>query len=242
MKGGSISKIWTPELLEKLIDLYPITPNKDLVAQTGWSIYDIRYYARKFNLKKTSDCLAACLGKTNWTKEKVQFLKDNFHKMTNRQLAKAVGSNLTNLRNKTRQLGLKHYDLEYWTPEQTQFLLDNYRTMGDVVIAEELQKRWPKNKTWTNKHIRTKRRNMKLERTPEEIALIISQYSVPGGRSHTINENTASKNLPDGYVANTIAWRDPELKQEILKHPGLIDIKRKQIQLNRTIKEVRNGR
>lgn len=48
--------------------------------------------------------------------------------------------------------------------------------------------------------------------------------------------NSASTNLPDGYVANTIAWRDKELKAEVLKYPDLIELKRNQIQLNRTIK------
>jgi len=49
--------------------------------------------------------------------------------------------------------------------------------------------------------------------------------------------NSASNNLTDRYVANTVAWRNAELADEILQYPEIIDLKRKQLQLNRAIKQ-----
>jgi hypothetical protein len=42
----------------------------------------------------------------------------------------------------------------------------------------------------------------------------------------------------DGYVAHTLAPRDPELKEELKKHPGLIELKRLQLQHRRAIRNV----
>jgi len=55
-------------------------------------------------------------------------------------------------------------------------------------------------------------------------------------KAHAIR-NSGSLNLADGYVATTLAWRDPEGQKELLtNYPELIDLKRTQLQLNRTIK------
>lgn len=55
-------------------------------------------------------------------------------------------------------------------------------------------------------------------------------------RKENYKRNSGSVNLTDPYVARTIAGRDSELKEEILKHPELIEIKRLNLQLNRKIK------
>ncbi|PRY51511.1 HNH endonuclease [Arcticibacter pallidicorallinus] len=49
--------------------------------------------------------------------------------------------------------------------------------------------------------------------------------------------NSSSEILSDKYVANCIAWRNSELKEEIISnHPELIELKREQIKLNRLLK------
>ncbi|GEP97678.1 hypothetical protein CCY01nite_39380 [Chitinophaga cymbidii] len=48
-------------------------------------------------------------------------------------------------------------------------------------MAEIFQKRWPKEKGWTKKHIEKKRKYLKLERTPQEIR-VIHQRNVKAGR------------------------------------------------------------
>lgn len=50
--------------------------------------------------------------------------------------------------------------------------------------------------------------------------------------------NSASANLTDGYIANCLAWRDPEMQQEIRQnHPELIQTAKLNYQLNRKIKQ-----
>lgn len=49
--------------------------------------------------------------------------------------------------------------------------------------------------------------------------------------------NSASVNLRDGFIARCLAWHDKEEAQRMLMHPELIEVKRQQLILNRTIYE-----
>ncbi|MGB4776008.1 MAG: HNH endonuclease signature motif containing protein [Daejeonella sp.] len=54
--------------------------------------------------------------------------------------------------------------------------------------------------------------------------------------------NHPSKFLTDRFVANTLAWRNEDLKQEIIaKHPELIKLKRNQLKLKQAIKNESNA-
>jgi hypothetical protein len=57
-----------------------------------------------------------------------------------------------------------------------------------------------------------------------------------------MKRNSASMNLSDAFIANCIAWHDKEGASEILKHPQIIEVKRQQIILNRTIYEQQQKR
>lgn len=102
-----------------------------------------------------------------WTSEMEQFLKDNFHKMTNKQLADNLGLKLTVVRTRCYSLGLKRQELEYWTKEQVALLKKRYKTRGDSEIAEEFATLWHKDKGWSKNHIEKKRRYLNLKRTEE---------------------------------------------------------------------------
>lgn len=54
--------------------------------------------------------------------------------------------------------------------------------------------------------------------------------------------NTGWNNLNDQFIASTIAWRDKEAQADIMNHPELIDLKRKEILLSRAIKQQQNGK
>jgi hypothetical protein len=71
--------------------------------------------------------------------------------------------------------------LEYWTPEQVRELKQNYRTIGDTELAEIFQKKFPKNKEWTLKHINKKRNYLNLHRTTEDLQAI-QQRNLDAGR------------------------------------------------------------
>ena len=169
-----------------------------------------------------------------FTNEMLDYIKHNFNTYTNHQLAIKLGITLTVLRNMTRELGLKHIELQYWTLEQINYLKENYKTKGDTEIANYFQNKFIKNKKWSKKHIAKKRRYLKLKRTQEEIKNIIQNNCLPGNACYTIDKNSASTNLPDGYILNCIAWRNKELADAIKKElPELIDLKRQKILLIR---------
>lgn len=103
-----------------------------------------------------------------WEQWQVDFIRDNFHAMTARQLSDATGMALKNVRIKYYGLGLKKMKMQYWTTEQVRFLEDNYSGTGDTELSEMFSHRWAKDKGWSKKHIEKKRRYLGLKRTPEE--------------------------------------------------------------------------
>lgn len=100
-----------------------------------------------------------------WQQWQIDFIKENFAKMTAQQLSDAVGIKRTKVREMYYSLGLKKQELEYWTEEQINFLKKNWQTKGDTELAEIFNKKWNKNKGWTKKHIEKKRRYLKLKRS-----------------------------------------------------------------------------
>lgn len=108
-------------------------------------------------------------GKIELTDLAINFIKDNFDKMTNKELADHLGLNLTRLRNEVYKMSLQRIEMEYWTDEQVQYLKDNYKKNGDVELAEYYEKTWPKNKPWSGKHIEKKRRYLNLKRSMSDI-------------------------------------------------------------------------
>ncbi|MBD2753726.1 HNH endonuclease signature motif containing protein [Spirosoma validum] len=54
--------------------------------------------------------------------------------------------------------------------------------------------------------------------------------------------NSGTINLPDSYVASLMSVRKPELKQELLKHPEIIDLKRQELKLKKSIKAHDNAK
>jgi hypothetical protein len=174
---------------------------------------------------------------TNWTQEMIDFLKYNYSKMTNTQLALALGVSVTCMRYKKSELGLKKLTLEYWNEEMIQFLRDNYKTLGDVEIVDHFTKHFPKNKGWSRGAIWKKRQQINLYRTAEEKAKIITRHQSAGGRNFRILEVSSSLNMHASWIANNIAPRNRSLAKEILKHPEIIEVKRQQIILKRTIDE-----
>lgn len=100
-----------------------------------------------------------------WTIDEVNFLKRNFYSMTNPELAKALDLNLTHVRTKCYELGLKRMERLLWTPEQVAFLKANYKRIGDTELAEMFSERWDKPKGWRKGQMEKKRRYLNLKRT-----------------------------------------------------------------------------
>lgn len=91
--------------------------------------------------------------KIDWSEEMILFIHESFGKLTARQMAEHLKISIAAVREKYRELGYSAMIMEYWTEEQVLFLKENFRTIGDVELAMIYQKKWPKKKLWTKKHI-----------------------------------------------------------------------------------------
>ena len=88
-------------------------------------------------------------GKIELTAADKKFIRKNFSKMTNTQLADALGLKLQFMRTQLKIMDLLRMELEYWSEEQILFLKQNYREIGDKELAELFNLLWKKKKTWT---------------------------------------------------------------------------------------------
>lgn len=57
-------------------------------------------------------------------------------------------------------------------------------------------------------------------------------------RAKNCELNSGTVNLRDGFLAGIMAHKNPELKEEMLKHPEILELKRTEIKLRRAIKNV----
>jgi hypothetical protein len=137
-----------------------------------------------------------------FTKEEVAFIKRNWKKMTNRQLAEHFHMGYTTFNHrKVRLLGLKHMEMEKWTEEQVTFLLKWYRKRGDLELAEMFNERWYKKKGWTLKHIEKKRMYLGIKRTPEELRAIKERHKKHGVYIRASKKTWATRGVkPEGTV------------------------------------------
>lgn len=232
---------WTTEMYARLASLYADHTNEAIMEITGWSNNEIGYRSGVLNLKKSKAARSKAARKYVWTDEQLAFLTDNYATMANKQLADGLGLKLQFIRAKLYTMGLYRMNLEFWTDEQVEFLKNNYQLMGNTELADIYEKKWPKSKKWTIKHIEKKCLYLKLNRTEKELAAIKTR-NVAAGR-YTAPDNTkGSVQLSDNYVAGVISHGRPEIRDIIRASPELIDIKRKELLLTRAIKQTQNGR
>jgi hypothetical protein len=61
-------------------------------------------------------------------------------------------------------------------------------------------------------------------------------------KADNARRNAPHKNLPDSYVSYLLAGRNNnELREELLKHPDLLEAERLRLLLRKTIKKLKNG-
>lgn len=123
------------------------------------------------------------LAKPGTTRREIEsFIKKNYKLFPNNQvLADFLILKLSTLRRLCYKLGLRRMDMEYFTIPQITFLKKHYQSKGDCELAEIFQKKWPKQKGWTKKHIEKKRNYLNLHRTIAQIRSI-HQRNVKAGR------------------------------------------------------------
>jgi len=100
-----------------------------------------------------------------------KFLLDNRNRLTNKQLAYALGIPFALLRKKLYRLNLQRYRIKdkQWSPEQDAILISNYKVFGDAAIVKLLP---GKNK----RSVHTRRITLGLIRTLKQVKNIYPRY------------------------------------------------------------------
>lgn len=234
------SSKWSDTDIEFLMSNFDELTACEIAKKLNRTTDAVNQKRHELSLKKTKGIGV----KTIWTTEMIDFIHKNYHQLTNKQIAQALGLNLTNVRAKLYSLGLQRVKYDSWTAEQVSFLIENFQTKGDVEIAIYFNQNMPKSYKWTNKMIRKKRLYLNLYRTKEEVHQIMHQNATIG-TCNTIINNSASINLPDNFVAIMIAGGtkklNKQLKEEILSYKELIELKRNQIKLSRECKKIQQA-
>jgi len=162
------------------------------------------------------------VGSNSYTVREIgSLVKKHFKEFANnQQLADALGLTLYIVRRKCYQLGLKRIIMEYFTSEQINYLKNHYQTKGDCELAEIFQKKWPKQKGWTKKHIEKKRKYLHLQRTIKQIRAI-HKRNVKAGRFSICPVKAWNKRgrAPEGEVRYW-TYHTTGYKYPVIKHRG----------------------
>lgn len=75
---------------------------------------------------------------SNFTQGEVQYLKDNYKKLSYVAIAKHLGRTTQSIYNKAYNIGLKKEGCKRYSKEEIDFLKANYKTMSDIDIAKEI--------------------------------------------------------------------------------------------------------
>jgi hypothetical protein len=227
------------EYIKKNYNVLPVAKIAEILDRATQAIYN---KARRLGLYKNTGPGV----KTKFTSANIKYLKKNWLSMTIPQMASKLGFTLTVVRDKAKVLGLRKLKHKFWTPDEVKILRANYEELGDIAIADLLNARLPDAETYqfTAKNIEKKRNYLKLLRTEEQLFKIRSANSL---RTATVRQNSASLNYHATYVANSMARLkgglglvDYELRDELLKHTELIELKRNQLKLNRHVRNTKN--
>jgi hypothetical protein len=179
-----------------------------------------------------------------WAKVDVQFLRDNYLKLTNAQLAKALHKKITSTRMKLYELGLmREKRSRPWIPSQVEFLKENYRKYGDKELSEIMNRKWPRKELWTKKRVTKKRELLGIKRTAEEVQAIIAR-NLSQKRFNPVPARTAymkhARLLTDDYIVAKCLRISKQNREEVKKnHRSLIEFTRKRIASKRAKKEAK---
>lgn len=114
------------------------------------------------------------------TEYQKQFIKDNFHSMTNEAIAAELELSKTYMRMYAYSIGLKRSTVHCWSEEQTAFLLENYSTIGNLELVKLLNENFPGHKVITKKAISKKFLTLGIKRSYKEHCLVTERNRLMG--------------------------------------------------------------
>ena len=133
-------RIWSEEQIQYLIDNHD-NPNETITSMskvTGVPKSTLTCKLNELGLKENYDKIH----KKGWTKEELEYLNENYDKMSLKELSKGVGKAPSTVSLKLIKLGLdtKYKKEHYWTDEEIEYLLNNYSTSSMRALMKHLNK------------------------------------------------------------------------------------------------------
>lgn len=231
---------FTKEQISELKKDYATTLNKDLAERFGCSIHSIENKGYQLKLKKDIEFIRQ-IAKDNFTKDhpaRKHWIKKgttppNKGKKQEEYMSKEAIERTKSTRFKKGSIPPNAVPVGYERIDADGYIY--IKIEGKRKLALKHRHVWEQ----TNGKI-PKGYNIQFKDGNRSNCNIENLYMISRAEQMK-NENSASKNLPDGIIANWIVGergKNKELIKEIKdNHPQLIELKRQQILLNRKIKE-----
>lgn len=207
-------KKWTEKDVDYLRENYPTKTANQIGGALGRSLNSIHLMAFKIGVS----AIERDNNSINWTAKKLNFLQDNFDKMTTEQLCNKMKLTSTVIRKKMKELGLRKCFHAFWQPEWNQYLITNFQLIGDTEMAEIFQEKFPKPHPWTYKHIGKRRSYLNLKRTKTEIDAIQIRNWEMGRFAECANKRWLSVGV--AQEGNVRIWKKNGAKFNIIKIDG----------------------
>lgn len=224
---------------------------EEMAYQIGEKVSRIKTFVYREKLRP-------CPG-TPFSKEHEQFIRDNYQQLSNTEIADIIGRKPDGIKSKMKQLSLSR------TKEELAAL--NARLCSSTWIKPGNEPKNTKYDGYTStridshghpyQYIRVEkgkfeqlhRHNWEKVNGPIPEGMILrskdgdSSNCEPEnwelvGRAGHLGKNSGRDELTDNYVLAKLTHRAPELKSAFAAMPELIELKRSQIKLNRTINEL----
>lgn len=76
------------------------------------------------------------MGNVRWNSNEINYLKENYGKKTNEEIAKYLGKTISSVQHKAEREGIK--SSKYWTDDEIEFLKNNYKDMTYKELSNKL--------------------------------------------------------------------------------------------------------
>lgn len=141
MKKICVPREWSQEEIDYILENYqnPNITMYDLASHLNVAWGTINAMMVKLNIK---DDYLKTHQRQVWSEEKIEFLKENIHKYTYKELAKELKISYSSVAAKALELGLTtpYKQSHMWTEEEERFLKENYRTMTMTEMKIKLKR------------------------------------------------------------------------------------------------------
>jgi len=224
---------------------------EEMAAQIGETVSRVKTFVYHEKLRP-------CLG-IPFSEEHVRFIRNNYRQLSNTEIAKVIGRSADGVKAKMKQLGLSRTQKELlainarlcsasWIkpgnePQNTKHdgytstRIDSHGHPYQHIRVEKGKFELLHRYNWEQKNgpvpedkILRSKNGDSLNCDPENWELV--------DRADHLDRNSGRNELTDGYILAKLTHRAPELKPAFAEMPELIELKRSQIKLKRTINEL----